>query len=77
MDNLCRKEWDSGVFIDDYFYELRTAAEEVGAPLRMVCLLLTGQLPMGVHGKMKEWIADKEDINRAVARDLLSRYVEL
>ena len=71
MDNLCRREWDSGVFIDDYFYELRTAAEEAGAPLRMVCLLLTGQLPMGVLGKMKEWIADKEDINRAVARDFI------
>ena len=71
MVNLCRKEWDSGIFIDDYFYELRTAAEEAGAPLRMVCLLLTGQLPAGVQSKMKEWIAGKEEIDRRVARDFI------
>ena len=37
----------------------------------MVCLLLTGQLPAGVQSKMKEWIAEKEEIDRRVARDFI------
>ena len=32
---LCHKEWEAGVPIDDYFYELRSVAQEAQAPLRM------------------------------------------
>ena len=37
----------------------------------MACLLLTGQLPPTVHSRMKEWIAERDEINKAVARDFI------
>ena len=57
--------------MDDYFYSLRTAAEEAGAPLRMACLLLTGQLPPAVQSHIKEWINGREEVTRATAREFI------
>ena len=71
MVTLCPKEWEAGTPIDDYFYELRTAAEEAGAPLRMACLLLTGQLPPPVQGPMKDWVIVKEEVTKGIARDFI------
>ena len=71
MVNLCRKEWEAGVLVDDYFYSLRTAAEEAGTPLRMACLLLTGQLPPAVQSHMKEWVNGREEVTRATAREFI------
>ena len=71
MVNLYSKEWEAGVLVNDYFYSLRTAAEETGAPLRMACLLLTGQLPPAVQSQMKEWVNGREEVTKATAREFI------
>ena len=50
--------------MDDYFYPLRTVAEETGVSLRMTCLLLTGQLQPAVQSHMKEWVNWREEVTR-------------
>ena len=71
MVNLCHKEWEAGTLIDDYFYELRTAAVEAGAPLRMACLLLTGKLPPAVQGPMKDWVTERNEITKAISPEFM------
>ena len=68
---LCHKEWEAGVPIGDYFYELRSAAQEAQAPLRMACLALTSQLPPAVQNILKDWIATQDEITKPIARDFI------
>ena len=37
MVALCRQDWEPGVLVDDYFYQLKVDGERAQAPLRMVC----------------------------------------
>ena len=68
MVALCRQDWEPGVLVDDYFYQLKVDDERAQAPLRMVCTLLIAQLPTPVQAPIKEWLATKEEIDSRQAR---------
>ena len=45
MFALCRKDWEPGVLVDDYFYQTKLDGDRAQAPLRMVSTLLIAELP--------------------------------
>ena len=68
---LCHKEWEAGVPVDNYFYELHDASVDAEAPMRMACLVLISQMPQPAQNPLKEWIAAREDVTKPIARDFI------
>ena len=68
---LCHREWEAGVPIDDYFYELIAAAQDAVASLRMACLVLTSQVPPAVQNSLKEWVAARDEVTKPLAREFI------
>ena len=82
MQKLCRKDWTSGVHVDDFFilYQLKKFAKHAKADNNLVCNILIGQLPKVIRSNAKTLFAEKKgtglisDTNACV---LLSKVKEL
>ena len=77
MQTIRNKDWEPGTLVDDYFYELRTAATAAKTPLRIACVVLITQLPSPVQGPVNDWLAEKEDVTTAVAREFIKKVRKL
>ena len=73
MQTIRNKDWEPGVFIDDYFYELKTATVWAKAPLRIACVVLITQLPPSVQGPINDWLAEKEELTAALSREFICK----
>ena len=73
MRTLCRKDWQPGTSIDDYFYILKKLAEESSVDLLFVCNLLVVQLPKSMQSTAKELIAVSVKLDNGVMKDSESR----
>ena len=73
MLKLCRSDWQPGQPIDDFFYQLKSAATRDKAPLHMACLVLANQLPSAIRGPIQTWIGNPEhqEVTRLQAREFL------
>ena len=73
MLKLCRSDWQPGQQVDDFFYQLKGAAEKAKAPLHLACLILGNQLPQGVRGSVQAWLdhPDHQEIGFKDARQFL------
>ena len=46
---ICKTDWEPGVLIDDWFYELKEAAIRSQTPMNLACVVLICQLPPNVQ----------------------------
>ena len=71
---LCRSDWKPGQPIDDFFYEIKRAAEKAEAPVNMVAIILINQLPGSIQSSLQEWIKTHPVEDRVTARTFISRF---
>ena len=71
MQTIRNKDWEPGVFIDDYFYDLKTVTIWAKAPLRIACVVLITQLPPSMQGPINDWLTGKDEVTAAVAREFI------
>ena len=70
---LCRSDWKPGQPIDDFFYEIKRAAEKAEAPVNMVAIILINQLPGSIQSSLQEWIKTHPVEDRVTARTFISK----
>ena len=73
MQEIRDKDWKPGIYIDEFFYELKAAITAAKAPLRVACIVLITQLPPSVQSRINDWIAEKDDVNVIVTRDFINK----
>lgn len=64
MQDLCKSDWEPGVQIDYFFFEIRRKAQHAGVGIKFVALILTAQLPKDKKGK-------SYDIDKEVAEEIV------
>ena len=73
MQSLRNKVWEPRMFVDDYFYELKAAAVQAKAPLRVTCVVLLTQLPPPAQGPINDWLVEKVDVTVSILREVINK----